>query len=134
MRDLISDYQALTKEINKAQEKIASIYYAAASAKIKNVTDMPMAPGFSNSSLDDVFIRIEELNESITEYRKARDRIAEQIEARLDLAGLSGTDRVVFWYREIHGKKWHEIAAKTDKSVRTLQRISQKPIYMSLLL
>lgn len=134
MRELISNYQAITNEINKLQDKIDSVYYAASSPGIKNITDMPMAPGFSGSGLEDTFIRIEELEERITEYKIERDRVAACIETKLDLAGVSGTIRVVFWYREVRGMKWRHISMKTGKSVRQLQRISRKPIYTSLLL
>jgi hypothetical protein len=134
MRELISNYQAITKEINKLQDKIDSVFYAAASPGIKNITGMPMAPGFSGGGLEKTFIRIEDLEERIVEYKKERDQIAEHIEAKLDLAGVSGAIRVVFWYREVRGMKWRHISMKTGKSVRTLQRISRKAIYMSLLL
>lgn len=134
MRELISNYQALTKKITRLEERIASIYSAATSPGIKNITDMPMAPGFSGGGLENTFIRIEELEERVKEYEKELSDIAAHIEARLDLAGLYGTERIVFWYREIHCMKWRKISERTGKSVRHLQRISQKPIYMSLLL
>lgn len=134
MRELISTYQELTRKITAHRETIETIYLAAASPGIKNVTDMPMAPGFSGGGLEDTFIQIEELEDRIKEYKRERWRIAERIEAQLDLAGVSSVDRVVFWLREVHGMKWNEVAAETGKSVRQLQRISQKPIYMSLLL
>ena len=134
MRALIQDYQNITSEIIKLEERINSIYTAAASAKIRIITDMPMAPGFSEGGLENTFIRIEELEERIAKYREERERVAAQIEGPLDLAGISPLERIVFWYREIHEKKWREIAEITGKSVRHLQRISQNPIYMSLLL
>jgi hypothetical protein len=134
MRELISEYRALTDKITRLEEKIESIYSAAASPGIKTITDMPMAPGFSGSGLEDTFIRIEKIEERIAEYKKERADIAARIETKLDLAGVSGTIRVVFWYREVRGMKWRHISMKTGKSIRTLQRISQKAIYMSLLL
>lgn len=134
MRELISEYQALTEKITRLKERIAAVYYNAASPGIKNVTDMPMASGFSGGGLEDTFIRIEELEERISEYKIQRAHVAERIEARLDLAGVSGVARIVFWCRDVHGMKWREIAALTDKSVRSVQRIHQQTIYMSLLL
>lgn len=134
MRELISNYQALTEKITRLEEKIDSIYFAATAPGIKNITDMPMAPGFSGGGLEDTLIRIEEIEERVLEYKKERARVAADIDMKLDLAGLSGIDRTVFWQREVRGIKWRYIAAKTGKSVRTLQRISQKTIYMSLLL
>lgn len=133
MRELIDKYRALTEKITRLEEKIESVYSAAASPGIKNVTDMPMAPGFTGGGLEDTFIRIEELEEHITEHKKERARVAEHIEAKLDLAGISGTARIIFWYREVRGMKWRYISMKTGKSVRTLQRIAQKAMYMSLL-
>lgn len=134
MRELISEYQALTEKITKLEERIMTVYYSAASPGIKNITDMPMAPGFSGGGLEKTFVQIEEMEECIAEYKKERDRVAEHIEARLDVAGVSGTARVVFWYREVHCMKWRDISRLTDKSVRQLQRIYQKSVYMSLLL
>ena len=134
MRELISTYQELTRKITALQETLEAIYLAAASPGIKNVTDMPMAPGFSGGGLEDTFIQIEEMEDRIKEYKQERALVAERIEAQLDLAGVSGTDRVVFWLREVQGMKWNMVAAETGKSVRQLQRISQKAIYMSLLL
>lgn len=134
MRDLISEYQSFTLEIIKLRERIEAIYTNAASAKIKNISGMPMSPGFNTGGLADVFVRIEELEERRQEYQIKRYRVAEAIEAKLDLAGVSGTARVVFWYREVQGKKWREISQLTGKSVRQLQRIYRNTIYTSLLL
>lgn len=134
IKTLISEYQAIEQQITTLRERIDSIYYAAASPGIKTISDMPMAPGFSGGGLEDTFIRIEELEECIWECKEELAVVAERIETRLDLAGVSGTARVVFWYREVHCKTWREIAALTDKSVRQLQRIYKKTIYMSLLL
>lgn len=134
MRELISDYQALTKKITRLEEKIMTIYYSAASPGIKNISGMPMPQGFSGGGLENTFIRIEALEERVKKHEKELADIAARIEAKLDVAGLYGTDRAVFWYREIHCMKWRKISDRTGKSVRHLQRISQKPIYMSLLI
>lgn len=134
MRELISEYQALTKKITRLEERIETIYLAKSAPGIKNITDMPMAPGFSGGGLENTFIRIEELEERIAEHEKELSDIAARIETKLDMAGLSGIDRVVFWYREIYGMKWRRISERTGKSVRHVQRISQKTIYTSLLM
>lgn len=134
MRDLIFKYQSLVSEITKLKENIAAVYYDAASPKIKNITDMPLAPGFSNGGLENTFIRIEELDKQVHVCEAELEQVAAHIETKLDLAGIGGTARVLFWYREVHCKKWREISRLTDKSVRQLQRIYQKDIYTSLLL
>lgn len=134
LSQLIYEYQDLTSEITRLKDQIDTVYYAATNAKIKTITDMPLSPGFSNGGLADVLIQIEELNDRVCELERERDRVTEQIEGLLDLIGLDGTERVVFWYRKVQGKKWNEISELTDKSVRQLHRIFRKTIYMSQLL
>lgn len=134
MRNLIYEYQTITLEITRLEERIETIYTKAVTAKIKNISGMPISPGFNTGGLADVFVQIEGLEEQINKYKIKRDRVAEAIETKLDLAGVDGTTRVVFWYREVYGKKWREVSRLTGKSVRQLQRIYQKTIYTSLLL
>lgn len=134
LRELVSEYQQLTLEITRLKQKSETVYSAAASPKIKNITGMPMAPGFSNGGLADVLIRVEEIQEQICVIEGEREEVAEAIEGQLDLIGLDGTERVVFWYREVQGKKWKEISELTNKSVRQLQRIFKKAIYNVMLL
>ena len=134
MRNLIYEYQTITLEITRLEERIETIYTKAVTAKIKNISGMPISPGFNTGGLADVFVQIEGLEEQINKYKIKRDRVAEAIETKLDLARVDGTTRVVFWYREVYGKKWREVSRLTGKSVRQLQRIYQKTIYTSLLL
>lgn len=134
LSQLIYEYQDLTSEIARLKDQIDTVYSAATNAKIKTITDMPLSPGFSNGGLADVLIQVEELEENIREIRRRRERVAEAIEGHLELIGLGGTERVVFWYRKIDRKRWHEISELTDKSVRQLHRIFKKAMYMSQLL
>lgn len=134
MRELISEYQFNMYKIADLNEKITSIYTAAISPKIKNISGMPMAPGFSKGGLENTFIRIEELNEQIQEYKTKCEKIAATIESKLDVAGVNDIGKTIFWYREVYCLRWREIGVLTKKSIRQSQRIYQKAIYNVMLL
>lgn len=124
VEELLYQYQSIKKEIAELRERINHIYSSAMVPGIKNITDMPMAQGYSTDGLSKVFEQIEELTEVWTERIAELQAVCTKIETAI--SGLESIERRVIRYRYMDGKSWKRISYLTKYSVAQLHRIHNR--------
>lgn len=126
VEELLSQYRSIKKEIADLQERINHIYSSAMVPGIKNITDMPIAQGYSTDGLSKVFEQIEELAEVYAQRLAELQQVCTEIETAM--SGLESIERRVIRYRYMDNKSWTKISNITKYSVPHLHRIHNRAV------
>lgn len=126
VEELLYQYRSIKKEIAELKERINHIYSSAMVPGIKNITDMPMAQGYSADGLSKVFEQIEELTEVWAQRITELQQVCTKIETAM--AGLESIERRVIRYRYMDNKSWNKISNITKYSIPHLHRIHNRAV------
>ena len=126
VEELLYQYRSIKKEIAELKERINHIYSSAMVPGIKNITDMPMAQGYSTDGLSKVFEQIEELAEVWAQRVTELQQVCTEIETAM--SGLESIERRVIRYRYMDNKSWTKISNITKYSIPHLHRIHNRAV------
>lgn len=112
-KERLRRYQAIKREIEQIQDKIADVEAALYSPKIPKMSGMPTAPSTQpGSALETLAIHHIEL-QGIYQTRLA-ELLDEQLAVEQAIEALEPTERMLMRYRYLDGLTWEEVCVQIN--------------------